>query len=269
MPVTQTKKPAEGPATRGGWIPVGTGAKRREAHAQRSRPRGRKSRMKIVDAARAVFEELGYESARVEDIVEKAQVGRGTFYTYFESKLEIFREVTDNALASIDSAVTARPPADIVGTANRLAWTNELFIKTYAENAKIMGLLEHVAMVDEYIHERRLAARQMNVQRIAGQIKYLQKQDRANPDLDPTTAARLLVSMLSNFAYWSFTGGDGYDPKTAQMAVSQMWLGAIGFTEKPVANPAADRPDRTGSPDGTGDSKLGPEDNLRRQGHPK
>lgn len=236
--MTPSKKQPE-PRTRGGWTPAGTGAKRREAHAQRSRPRGRERRAMVIAAAQEIFEEMGYEVARVEDIVERAGVSRGTFYTYFESKLDIFREVTDTALAEIDAAINMRPPDDVVGTAKRLAWTNELFIDTWSEHAKILGLLEHVAMVDDYIHERRLKARQANVARIAKQIRSFQEQGRANPDLDPATAARMLVSMLQNFAYWSFAGGDDYEPEAGRRAVSEMWLGAIGFTERPRRNAQA------------------------------
>lgn len=43
-------------------------------------------RQQILGAARAVFDEKGYESATVSDIVRRAGVAQGTFYLYFPSK---------------------------------------------------------------------------------------------------------------------------------------------------------------------------------------
>jgi len=49
----------------------------------------------ILRAAAEVFASKGYRMASVSDIVEKAKVGRGTFYLYFESKRHIFLELIE------------------------------------------------------------------------------------------------------------------------------------------------------------------------------
>ena len=46
-------------------------------------------RQQILKAARAVFDEKGYESATVSDIVRRAGVAQGTFYLYFPSKKDV------------------------------------------------------------------------------------------------------------------------------------------------------------------------------------
>ena len=59
-------------------------------------PRSRKgvlTRARLVDAAKQIFEEDGFLDARISDISERAGLSHGSFYTYFESKEEIFREV--------------------------------------------------------------------------------------------------------------------------------------------------------------------------------
>jgi AcrR family transcriptional regulator len=57
------------------------------------RDRGAKTRAKLVEAAEAVFAELGYHDASIVKITEAAGVAQGTFYLYFASKKEIFEEV--------------------------------------------------------------------------------------------------------------------------------------------------------------------------------
>src|SRR6266496_112797 len=44
------------------------------------------TRAKLLAAARRAFAELGYARARVEDVVNRAGVGHGTFYAYFPNK---------------------------------------------------------------------------------------------------------------------------------------------------------------------------------------
>ncbi|MBN9622078.1 MAG: helix-turn-helix transcriptional regulator [Actinobacteria bacterium] len=53
-------------------------------------PRGLRTRTALVEAARTVFERDGYLEARITDITKEAGVAAGSFYTYFDSKEEIF-----------------------------------------------------------------------------------------------------------------------------------------------------------------------------------
>ena len=53
--------------------------------------RGRKTRDKLLEAAEVEFGEKGFHEAGISGITYRAGVALGTFYTYFESKEEIFR----------------------------------------------------------------------------------------------------------------------------------------------------------------------------------
>ena len=48
------------------------------------------NRQAILDAARKVFGELGYETATVRDIIRRTGLAAGTFYNYFKSKDEVY-----------------------------------------------------------------------------------------------------------------------------------------------------------------------------------
>ena len=48
------------------------------------------NRAAILDAAREVFAELGYEAAGVRDIIRRTDLASGTFYNYFPDKEAIF-----------------------------------------------------------------------------------------------------------------------------------------------------------------------------------
>ncbi|KHL09342.1 UNVERIFIED_CONTAM: TetR family transcriptional regulator [Mumia flava] len=52
--------------------------------------RGAATRTKLLEAAEHVFADLGYHEASIVKITERAGIGLGTFYLYFDSKQAIF-----------------------------------------------------------------------------------------------------------------------------------------------------------------------------------
>ncbi len=57
------------------------------------------NRRAILDAAREVFAELGYEAATVRDIIRRTGLASGTFYNYFRSREEVFEALADDGAA--------------------------------------------------------------------------------------------------------------------------------------------------------------------------
>ena len=55
--------------------------------------RGWATRQRLLEAAEHVFGAQDYFRAAISDVVREAGVGQGTFYLYFGSKLDIFREL--------------------------------------------------------------------------------------------------------------------------------------------------------------------------------
>ena len=56
------------------------------------------NRESILEAARLVFAELGYETTTVRDIVRRTDLASGTFYNYFRSKEEIFEALARDSV---------------------------------------------------------------------------------------------------------------------------------------------------------------------------
>jgi AcrR family transcriptional regulator len=62
--------------------------------------RRRRTRERLMDAAFAVFAEVGVHAASVEAICERAGFSRGAFYSNFESKEELFFALSDREVAN-------------------------------------------------------------------------------------------------------------------------------------------------------------------------
>jgi AcrR family transcriptional regulator len=71
------------------------------------------NRQAILDAAREVFGELGYDAATVRDIIRRTGLAAGTFYNYFRSKEEVFAALADDGarrFAPILKSIRAAKP---------------------------------------------------------------------------------------------------------------------------------------------------------------
>ncbi len=85
----------------------------------RARRRRAQTEGALLDAARTLFRHHGYHATTVEDIVQRAQVARGTFYLYFRNKEAVlgalvgaFVEDIRGAVRRIETGPCAAPPAE-------------------------------------------------------------------------------------------------------------------------------------------------------------
>ena len=83
---------AEGLRENGARSDDDTGQRAEKPSGPRSR-KGVETRARLLAAAKEVFEQDGFLDARISDIAERAGLSHGSFYHYFESKEEVFREV--------------------------------------------------------------------------------------------------------------------------------------------------------------------------------
>jgi AcrR family transcriptional regulator len=64
-------------------------------------------RAQILDVAKAVFAEKGYHDTKIDDIVARARVARGTFYLYFGDKRAIFEEIVNGCVDLVTQTIYA------------------------------------------------------------------------------------------------------------------------------------------------------------------
>jgi AcrR family transcriptional regulator len=65
------------------------------------------NRAAILDAARAVFADVGYGGASVRDIIRRTELASGTFYNYFPDKESLFRAVLEQSAEKVRARVRA------------------------------------------------------------------------------------------------------------------------------------------------------------------
>ncbi len=91
-------------------------------------------RRQILSAAKAVFAEAGYHGASIHAIIERAQIARGTFYLYFESKAAVFDSILDQAMTDLRARLrridveTPNAPAPQVQLRDQIVATLEYIV---------------------------------------------------------------------------------------------------------------------------------------------
>ena len=79
----------------------------------------RDKRADIVNAGIRIFSRKGFNRCSVEDILQEAHVARATFYSYFDSKKDLFVELVDSILNTMFEIV-AKELGDIPSTIDEL-----------------------------------------------------------------------------------------------------------------------------------------------------
>jgi AcrR family transcriptional regulator len=72
--------------------------KTKKSKKSRAQKRAKKTRKKLKEAALDAFSEKSIDSVTVEEITEKADVGKGTLYQHFDDKEEIVVTLVDEAV---------------------------------------------------------------------------------------------------------------------------------------------------------------------------
>jgi AcrR family transcriptional regulator len=65
------------------------------------------NRAAILEAARAVFAEVGFGGASVRDVIRRTDLASGTFYNYFPDKESLFRAVVEESAEKVRARVQA------------------------------------------------------------------------------------------------------------------------------------------------------------------
>lgn len=77
------------------------GIKERKSREKNSRVQS------ILDAARAVFFEKGFQNASMEEIASQAEIGKGTIYLYFKNKTDLYTSILVDSLENFNKRLIA------------------------------------------------------------------------------------------------------------------------------------------------------------------
>lgn len=188
-----------------------------------------RTRAKLLEAAERVFIRDGLVDARVSDIAVEAGVAHGTFYTYFDSKPDILREVLaglmEQAYSTTDGGDASTEP---LGPRGRIELANRKYVRMYRDQGAMLTLFEQAIYLDPELQRVRLETRSNIAARVGRSIIRLQKAGVADPDIDVDCTANALVAMVSNFChFWLGLKQGDFDEETAVQTLTDIWYAAL------------------------------------------
>lgn len=210
----------------------GTGSVRRATvgsvpHSER----GRRTRRQLLTAAREIFERDGFLDARVTDISAAAGASHGSFYTYFESKTDIFRTLCAEEMDALYAATGSRrePTRDDLDPLGRIDSSNRQFVEIYKRNTALLALFEQVTTYDEEVRKLRMAVRGRAVERVRRNIAHMQESGLVDPDIDAFHAASALVTMVNSTVHYWLALGEKFDEETLIRTLTRLWANSLGL----------------------------------------
>ncbi|MEO8114378.1 MAG: TetR/AcrR family transcriptional regulator [Phenylobacterium sp.] len=191
------------------------------------------TRQRVVDAARVLFSEQGYEGATIREIARQAGVSVGSVFTTFASKGEILSEVMHGRLDGLYAELDRVVPYLRGSTADRL---RSMFAIHFAFESQHTNLfLSHIAAAYDWTQPAASLPFGRNT-RLRQVVYDCLAEGLAQGDVDPAHDLWDLVELLIAAYGWTYrlAASEGADAK-AMTALMDRQIGLIaeGFRPRP------------------------------------
>jgi AcrR family transcriptional regulator len=176
---------------------------------------------KILTAAARLFAAHHFHEARMEDIAELAEVGKGTLYRYFKDKEELYMALLARAACQMTERL--RVVDEAPDSRSKLEAMVEAILDYFDEHPHLMDLIQHAEVMqgpDADLPWQRV--RRENL-RLVEDIFEEARRDGAFYIMDPRLSAQLLLFSLRPVIRW------GQKPRPSdltQRIVEQFLYGA-------------------------------------------
>jgi AcrR family transcriptional regulator len=197
----------------------------RVSRAQRLRESRRAG---VLAVARRIFSQKGYHATSIHDIIETADIARGTFYLYFESKRAIFDELLDGLVTTLQAQVRrievgadAPPPVDQMNA------TVDRVLQTLRDNRELPRILLREAVGIDADFDRKLSEFYGRIEgMIMGALNTGRQLGVVRP-CDAKVVARCVLGSIKEVVQWAFVEHD-----LPPIEMTQIGREMIAFTLK-------------------------------------
>jgi AcrR family transcriptional regulator len=188
----------------------------------------------LIEAAIHMFQQKGFQLTRVSDIVSAAGVSQGTFYNYFKSKEEIFRDICNEFISQLQTLFIERTEhlfdgdtiEEIVSNVHKIVRD---VIRIYQENLAVAELLFREGIGNgglfKQIYEDILT---IFLALIEEQVKKARSRGLVRMD-DPEVASVLLFGLFERGLFYFMLIRRNTDLERLEQAMVDFILNALSF----------------------------------------
>jgi AcrR family transcriptional regulator len=157
---------------------------------RRARKR-RELRERIQHAAQALFLEVGFDNVTVEQVAERADVSRATFFNYYSSKAALLRELADKLTDELHRRLDAKRD-EATSTEDQI---RDLFLQTTEAVRKTRRLSQDLFLESLRTTEADESRGEHRVVRLS--YKSIVAAGQARGDVDPAFDPDFLAEMIA------------------------------------------------------------------------
>lgn len=158
--------------------------------------RARHTRARITTAARELISESGFEAISIEDVAERARIGRSTFYLHFASRAELANAIAVDELATLTDFWIELAHIDPADPREVRDWLDRL-VERWRGNRSLT-----VISIEYRTDQRKLAAELVDVQFSAAE-SFLDELRRLGCKPSPLAIEEVRIGfmLLARFLY--------------------------------------------------------------------
>jgi AcrR family transcriptional regulator len=154
-------------------------------------------RQTIVNAAASEFIEFGFEASSINRIVANSGISKGSFYQYFEDKMDVFRYLMDMlGNEKTEFFKDKHPPSTNLDTFGYFHWMIKTGMEFSSAHPRLVQAISRVLLVEGMYYGKDFAEyHKMTTDSLAAMIKQAMK----NGELDPSVDVELAVMVMDTW----------------------------------------------------------------------
>ena len=202
----------------------------------RVRMTGTQRRQQLIEIARSLFAERGYDATSIEEIAQRANVSKPVVYEHFGGKEGLYAVVVDREIAALLNGITGALSADLSSreTLERAAMALLEYIETSTDGFRIL--------VRDSPTGQATGSFASLISDVASQVEHILAAEFKRRKLDPKAAplyAQMLVGMVALTGQWWLDSRKMKKADVAAHLVNLAWNGLAGLEKKPTLRSAS------------------------------
>lgn len=198
-------------------------------------PKGEKRKQQIIDTAKDMFINKGFQSTHIGQVCEHLDIARGTVYQYFSNKKEILYAILDSVAETIEDILDPDDLKDFL----KMKPDNETIVKFVDERISsclsvistepivIRLIYRDIIGIDEEVSDKVAEFLTKSIDIIAKEIEVLRDNGIFKKEIEPSIAASMLVGAIMMIVYQYNNTNKNYLDKSVTKAMATVYLHGV------------------------------------------
>jgi len=198
-------------------------------------PKGERRKQQIIDTAKEMFIEKGFQSTHIGQVCEKLNIARGTVYQYFSNKKEILYAILTSVVDKIDDIMDPDDLQDFMSSGNDRSLVIKLINKRISDSISVLLgepiviklIFKEVVGIDmDVINTVNRYVGQIE-KIIAREISEIKKLGMFRQDVDPDITSSMIIGAVMVIVYEYDRRKDDVTAPTVVEKITDNYLNGI------------------------------------------